>query len=197
MNVADEVDVQSVMNAIGESRIDVLINNAGLQYVSPLEDFPQEKWNELINVMLCGTCVTTRAVLVRMKQTGFGRILNIGSIHSLIASPFKSAYTAAKHGILGFSRVVALETAEFDITINTICPSYIRTPLVDAQIAKQAEFHNIPEEQVIQEIMLLPMPKKVFIEVEEVVETAAFLMKPEARNITGQTVTIDGGWTIQ
>lgn len=197
LDVTNDADVQSVMDAVGEKRIDVLINNAGLQHVAPLEEFPQEKWDEIIKVMLSGTCVMTRAVLPRMKQNGFGRIVNIGSIHSLIASPFKSAYTAAKHGILGFSRVVALETAEFDITINTICPSYIRTPLVEAQIAKQAQAHNVPEEEVIQKIMLLPMPKNAFITIEEVAATATFLMSHQARNITGQTITVDGGWTAQ
>ena len=147
--------------------------------------------------MLNGPARMTRAVLPGMRQRGFGRIINIGSIHSLVASPFKSAYVAAKHGLLGLSKSVALETAEVDITMNTICPSYIRTPLVDAQIAAQAKAHNISEEEVIQKIMLAPMPKKAFITVAEVASAVEFLMSDAARNITGQTITIDGGWTAR
>jgi 3-hydroxybutyrate dehydrogenase len=123
--------------------------------------------------------------------------VQIGSIHSLVASPFKSAYVAAKHGLLGLSKSVALETAESDITVNTICPAYIRTPLVDAQIAAQAEAHGISEAEVIERIMLAPMPKKAFITPEEVAGAIEFLISPAARNITGQTITIDGGWTAR
>ena len=139
-----------------------MINNAGLQYVATLEEFPAEQWDLLVRVMLNGACNMTRALLPRMRTQGFGRIINIGSIHSLVASPFKSAYVAAKHGLLGFAKVVALETAQMDITINTVCPSYVRTPLVDKQIASQAKEHGISEDEVIQEIMLKPMPKGVF-----------------------------------
>jgi 3-hydroxybutyrate dehydrogenase len=132
-----------------------------------------------------------------MRAAGFGRVVHIGSIHSLVASPFKSAYVAAKHGLLGLSRVAALETADADITVNTICPSYIRTPLVEAQIAAQARAHGISEEEVVGRIMLEPMPKKRFITVEEVAATIEFLASPEARNITGQALVIDGGWTAR
>ena len=138
----------------------------------------------------------TRSLLPRMRKRGFGRIINIGSIHSLVASPYKSAYVAAKHGLIGFSKVVALETADTDITINTICPSYIRTPLVDAQVANQAKAHGMTEDEVIDRIMLAPMPKKVFITVEEVAGAIDFLTSSHARNITGQTIVIDGGWTV-
>jgi 3-hydroxybutyrate dehydrogenase len=132
-----------------------------------------------------------------MRAAGFGRIVNIGSIHSLVASKYKSAYVAAKHGLLGFSKVVALETADTDITINTICPTYVKTPLVDRQIADQARQHGIPEDRVIGEIMLKPMPKGVFITFEELAGITEFLLGPHARNITGQEIVADGGWTVQ
>ncbi|UXI69807.1 3-hydroxybutyrate dehydrogenase [Tahibacter amnicola] len=180
-----------------DHRIDVLVNNAGLQHVSRLEDFPIDKWNFLVQVMLTGVARLTQAVLPGMRERGFGRIVNIGSIHSLVASKYKSAYVAAKHGLVGFSKVIALETADTDITINTICPTYVKTPLVDRQIADQARTHGIPEAQVISEIMLKPMPKGVFISFEELAGITGFLIGPHARNITGQTITVDGGWTIQ
>jgi len=175
----------------------VLVNNAGLQHVAGLEDFPQDRWDLLVRVMLSGACMMTRAVLPGMKRRGFGRIVNIGSIHSLVASPFKSAYVAAKHGLLGFSKVVALETAGTDVTINTICPSYVRTPLVQKQIAAQATAHGISEDEVIRQIMLKPMPKGSFISIEELYGIVVFLVGDAARNITGQTITVDGGWTAR
>jgi 3-hydroxybutyrate dehydrogenase len=137
------------------------------------------------------------AVLPGMRGRGFGRIVTIGSIHSLVASPYKSAYVAAKHGLVGLTRTLALETADTDITANLVCPAYVRTPLVDAQITAQAKAHGIAPEAVIDEVMLQPMPKKRFIEVEEIVAAIEFLASPAARNITGQTVAIDGGWTAQ
>ena len=132
-----------------------------------------------------------------MRARGFGRIVIIGSVHSLVASPYKSAYVAAKHGLLGFSKTIALETADVDITINPICPAYLRTPLVEGQIAAQATSHGIPEEEVIRRIMLEPMPKKAFITFEEVAAAIEYLGGYAARNITGQTITMDGGWTIR
>ncbi|WP_141453239.1 3-hydroxybutyrate dehydrogenase [Pseudoxanthomonas sp. z9] len=177
--------------------VDVLVNNAGLQHVSPLEEFPLGKWDFLIQVMLVGVARLTRAVLPGMRQRGFGRIVNIGSIHALVASPYKSAYVAAKHGLVGFSKVIALETADTDITINTVCPSYVKTPLVDKQIADQARTRGIPEAEVVSQIMLKPMPKGVFIEMDELAGITAFLCSPAARNMTGQTLVVDGGWTVQ
>jgi 3-hydroxybutyrate dehydrogenase len=197
LDVTSSAQIQQFLQSIGDQRIDVLINNAGLQHVSGIEEFPEEKWDVLIDVMLKGPFLLTKALLPRMKQQGFGRIVNIGSIHSLVASPFKSAYVAAKHGLVGLSKVVALESAGADITINTICPAYIRTPLVDAQIRAQAESHHISEQEVIERIMLEPMPKKAFITIEEVAATAEFLISHAARNITGQTILIDGGWTVR
>jgi len=197
LDVTSDEAINRFAAEIADHQPTVLINNAGLQHVAPLEDFPQEKWDLLLDVMLNGACRMTRALLPTMRTQGFGRVINIGSIHSLVASPFKTAYTAAKHGLLGFSKVVALETAETDITINTICPSYIRTPLVEAQIAAQAKVHNLTADQVIDKIMLQPMPKKAFITVEEVAGTIEFLVSSHARNITGQEIVIDGGWTVK
>ena len=178
-------------------RPDVLINNAGLQHVSPLEDFPAERWGLLIDVMLKGAAYMSQAALPRMREAGFGRIIHIGSIHSLVASPYKSAYVAAKHGLLGLGKTLALETADVDITVNTLCPAYIRTPLVLKQVSQQALAHQLPEQEVIDTIMLRPMPKKQFITVEEVAYAVRFLTGDLARNITGQTIVLDGGWTAQ
>jgi len=197
LDVTSEPDVRAFMDGLGGERIDVLINNAGFQHVAKLEEFPQETWDRLVDVILRGACLLTRAVLPGMRANGFGRIVNIGSIHSLVASAYKTAYVAAKHALLGFSKVVALETADVDITINTLCPSYIHTPLVDAQIKAQAKTHGISEDEVIGKIMLKPMPKGRFVTVEEVAGTAEFLMSDLARNITGQAIAIDGGWTVQ
>ena len=177
--------------------IDVLVNNAGIQHVSKLEEFPIEKWDQLVQIMLVGVARLTRALLPGMREQGFGRIINIGSIHSLVASPYKSAYVAAKHGLIGFSKVIALETADTDITINTVCPTYVKTPLVEKQIADQARVHGISEDEVVGKIMLKPMPKGVFISMEELGGICAFLTSPVARNITGQAIVVDGGWTVQ
>lgn len=197
LDVTSAGDLTRLTEAIGADRIDVLINNAGLQHVAPLEEFPQEQWDRLIDVMLTGACRMTRAVLPGMRAAGFGRIINIGSIHTLVASPFKTAYVAAKHGLHGFAKAVALETADVDVTINTICPAYVRTPLVDAQIKDQARTRQISEDEVIDQVMLKPMPKRQFISVEEIAATIEFLISHNARNITGQTIVIDGGWTVQ
>lgn len=196
LDVTSDESVATVLQALSRP-LDVLVNNAGLQHVAPLEEFPMEKWELLVQVMLIGVARLTRAVLPGMRERGFGRIVNIGSIHSLVASPFKSAYVSAKHGLLGFSKVIALETADTDITINTICPTYVKTPLVDRQIADQARTRGIPESEVVSQVMLKPMPKGVFISFEELAGITAFLISPAARNITGQTITVDGGWTIQ
>jgi 3-hydroxybutyrate dehydrogenase len=177
--------------------VDVLVNNAGLQYVAPLEEFPMARWDLLVQVMLTGVARLTRAVLPGMRARGFGRIINIGSIHSLVASPFKSAYVAAKHGLVGFSKAVALETADADITINTVCPSYVKTPLVDKQIADQARLRSMSESEVVNRVMLEPMPKGVFIGFDELAGIATFLASPAARNITGQMIVVDGGWTAR
>ena len=196
LDVTSDDSIRAALSSLSRP-VDVLINNAGLQHVAPLEDFPPEKWDFLVQVMLVGVARLTRAVLPGMRERGFGRIINIGSIHALVASPYKSAYVAAKHGLVGFSKVIALETADTDITINTICPSYVKTPLVDRQIADQPRTRGIPEQDVIRQIMLKPMPKGVFIEMDELAGITAFLASPAARNITGQTLAVDGGWTVQ
>jgi 3-hydroxybutyrate dehydrogenase len=197
LDVTSAGQVRELFAALGNRPIDLLVNDAGVQHVERLEDFPEGHWDALLDVMLKGPFLLTQAVLPRMRAAGFGRVVHIGSIHSLVASPFKAAYVAAKHGLLGLSKVAALETADADITINTICPSYIRTPLVEAQIAAQARAHGIGEQEVIDKIMLAPMPKGKFITVEEVAAAIEFLAGPLARNITGQTLVIDGGWTAR
>jgi len=196
LDVTSDDSIAAALAAVSHP-VEVLVNNAGLQHVAPLEEFPIGKWDFLVQVMLVGVARLTRALLPGMRARGFGRIVNIGSIHSLVASPYKSAYVAAKHGLLGFSKVVALETADADITINTICPTYVKTPLVDRQIADQARTRGIPESQVVSDVMLKPMPKGVFITFEELAGITAFLLSPAARNITGHTIDVDGGWTVQ
>ncbi len=195
LDITQSEKVEAAVREAGP--VEVLINNAGLQHVARLEEFPSDKWRLLVAVMLTGVADLTRAVLPGMRERGYGRIVNIGSIHSLVASPFKSAYVAAKHGLIGFSKTVALETADVDITVNTICPAYVRTPLVDKQIAAQAREHGLTEDRVVSEIMLKPMPKKAFVTIEEIAALAEYLMSAAARNVTAQAIAIDGGWTAQ
>lgn len=196
-DVADVKQIDAAFASLADDPPTVLINNAGLQHVSPLEDYPPGKWQQLVAVMLTGAAMLTRAALPAMRRRGYGRIVNIGSIHALVASPYKSAYVAAKHGLVGFSKSIALETRDCDITINTVCPSYVKTPLVDAQIDSLAATHGLTREQVVEEIMLKPMPKRQFISLEELTGTVEFLLSDVARNITGQCITLDGGWTAQ
>lgn len=197
LDVCNESQLAELKALAENTGVDVLINNAGVQYVAPLEDFPREKWQQLINVMLMGPAMTTQAVLPSMKAKNFGRIINIGSVHSLVASAYKSAYISAKHGLLGLAKTLALEVAEFDITINTLCPGYVDTAMVRDQISQQAQAHGISEDEVVEKIMFKHMPKKQFVSVEELAGTAAFLISPAARNITAQAIALDGGWTAQ
>ena len=197
LDVTSATSIAAAVESLGEAGVDLLVNNAGLQHVDALEDFPVERWTLLVAVMLTGPAMVTRAVLPGMRRRNFGRIVNVGSIHSLVASPYKSAYVAAKHGLTGLTRTLALETADVDVTVNTICPSYVRTPLVDAQIAAQARAHGIPEQRVIDEIMLRPMPKRAFIGVDELGALVEYLASGAARNVTGQSIAVDGGWTAQ
>ncbi len=196
LNVTSQSDIDDLVATL-EQPVDVLINNAGIQHVEPLASFPMEKWEFLIQVLLTGVARLTQAVLPGMKSTGFGRVINVGSIHAIVASPYKSAYVAAKHGLLGLSKVLALELADQNITVNTLCPAYVRTPLVEKQIAAQAKEHQLTEQQVIEQIMLEPMPKKAFIEIEELAGCCEFLIGPYAKNITAQTMVLDGGWTAR
>ncbi len=197
IDVTDAAGVAALPEKLKDTPVDILVNNAGIQHVSKIEDFPPEKWQLLINIMLVAPALLTQAFLPHMRSNNFGRIINIGSIHSVVASPFKSAYVAAKHGLLGFSKTIALETGDCDVTINTVCPAYVKTPLVEKQIASQAKENGITEEDVVNKIMLEPMPKKAFISLEELGDTADFLISSAARNITGQTLILDGGWTAR
>jgi 3-hydroxybutyrate dehydrogenase len=197
LDVTSDASLHQALQALGERGVDLLVNNAGLQHVDPLEDFPPERWARLVAVMLTGPAMVTRALLPGMRRRNFGRIVNVGSIHSLVASPYKSAYVAAKHGLTGLTKTLALETADVDVTVNTICPAYVRTPLVDAQVAAQARAHGLPEQRVIDEIMLKPMPKRAFVEIDELGALVEYLSSDAARNVTGQSIAIDGGWTAQ
>jgi len=177
--------------------VDILVNNAGLQHVAPVEAFPVETWERLVRVMLFGAFYLTRAALPHMYAKGWGRIVNIASVHGLVASPYKSAYVAAKHGLVGFTKAVALEAAEKGVTVNAICPSYVRTPLVEKQIADQAKVHGISEDAVIRDIMLAPAALKRLLEPSEVAAYVRFLCSDDAGGITGATQVIDAGWTAR
>jgi 3-hydroxybutyrate dehydrogenase len=176
-------------------RLDILVNNAGIQFVSPIHEFPEAKWRELIEILLTAPFLLTQAALPGMYQRNWGRIVNVGSVHSLRASAYKSAYVAAKHGLLGLTRVTALEGAEHGVTCNCICPSYVRTALVEKQIADQARIHGIPESEVVEKIMVAEAPIHRLLEPSEVAAYIAFLCSDAAAGITGSAVTIDCGWT--
>jgi len=199
---ADMRDPQAIAAMVEAARtafgsVDILINNAGIQHVAPVDEFPIEKWDAILSINLTAAFHGIRAALPLMKARKWGRIVNIASAHGLIASPFKSAYVAAKHGILGLTKVVALEVAELGITCNAICPGYVRTPLVDKQIDDQAKSHGIPREAVIRDVLLAKQPTKKFVEAEEVAAATVFLCSPAARSITGIALPIEGGWTAQ
>lgn len=197
LDVTDTQQIAALPQQLSPMHVDVLINNAGTQFVSRLEDFPADKWQLLINIMLVGPALLSQAFLPGMRARNFGRIINVGSLHSIVASPFKSAYVAAKHGLLGFAKTLALETGDCDVTVNTLCPAYVKTQLVEQQIAAQATENGISEEDVINKIMLEPMPKKSFIEIDELAQSAEFLISNAARNITAQAIVLDGGWTAR
>lgn len=177
--------------------VDVLVNNAGIQHVAPVEDFPDEKWNAIIAINLSAAFHATKAVFAGMKARKFGRIINIASAHGLVASPFKSAYVAAKHGIVGFTKSIALEGAEFGVTANAICPGYVKTPLVEKQIPDQAKARGMSEAEVIQKVILEAQPTKQFVTVEQIGALALFLTTPAAAQITGAALQIDGGWVAK
>lgn len=178
-------------------KIDVLINNAGIQFVSPIEDFPDDKWNAIIGINLTSAFILTKAVWKGMKERRFGRIINIASAHGLVASEFKSAYIASKHGIVGFTKTIALEGAPFNINANAICPGYVKTPLVEKQIADQAKAHNLSESEVVSKVMLYKQAVKEFVSLETLGQTALLLASDYANTITGTAIPVDGGWNAQ
>ena len=178
-----------------EGQVDILVNNAGIQYVAPITEFPEAKWRQIIDLMLTAPFLLTKAVLPEMYTRKWGRIINIASVHALRASAFKSAYVSAKHGLLGLTRVTALEGAEHGVTCNAICPSYVRTPLVEKQIADQAMVHAIPESEVVEKIMVAEAPIHRLLEPEEVAQLVTYLCTDAASGITGSAQSIDCGWT--
>ncbi|SFC68803.1 3-hydroxybutyrate dehydrogenase [Bosea sp. CRIB-10] len=175
--------------------IDILVNNAGIQHVAPVDEFPIEKWDQIIAINLTSAFHTTRAALPKMKAKGWGRIINTASAHAFVASPFKSAYVSAKHGIAGFTKTVALEVATHGITVNAIAPGYVWTPLVEKQIPDTMKARGLTKEQVINDVLLLAQPTKEFVTVEQVAALAVFLCTDAAKSITGTTLPMDGGWT--
>ena len=177
------------------SRVDVLVNVAGVQTVSPIESFPEDRWDFMISLMLTAPFLLTKYAWPSMKMHGWGRVININSIHGLVASEFKAAYVSAKHGLAGLTKTAALEGGPYGITVNSICPGYVRTPLVDSQIADQAKNHGISREEVIETIMLQKAAVKKLIEPETIADVAMFLCSDTGAHITGSTLTIDGGWT--
>jgi len=186
-------EARGLIEAAG--RCDILVNNAGIQHVAPVDQFPAERWDAIIAINLSSALHTTAVALPMMRKAGWGRIVNIASAHGLTASPFKSAYVAAKHGVVGLTKTVALETAEEAITCNAICPGYVLTPLVEAQIPDQMKVHGMDRETVIREVMLTRQPSKQFATVEQLGGTTVFLCSDAAAQITGTTISVDGGWT--
>jgi len=177
--------------------VDILVNNAGIQHVAPVDEFPPEKWDAILAINLSSAFHTIRAALPGMRNKGWGRIVNIASAHGLVASPFKSAYIAAKHGLVGLTKTVALETANQGITCNAICPGYVLTPLVEKQIDDQARAHRIPREEVIRSVILERQPSKRFVQIDEVAALAVFLCGHAAASMTGTALSVDGGWVAQ
>jgi 3-hydroxybutyrate dehydrogenase len=195
MSKADAIEAM-MKSAIAEfGAVDVLVNNAGIQHVAPVDEFPLAKWDAIIAIDLSAAFHTTRVALPAMKAKGWGRIVNIASAHALVASPYKSAYVAAKHGIAGLTKTVALEVAEQGITVNAVCPGYVLTPLVEKQIPDTAKARGITEEQVVRDVLLAAQPTKKFVAVEEVAALTLFLASDGAASITGAVIPIDGGWT--
>jgi len=178
-------------------KVDILVNNAGIQFVAPIDEFPEAKWDAILAINLSSAFHATKAVLPGMKQRKWGRIINVASAHGLVASAFKSAYVAAKHGVVGLTKVTAMETAEDGITCNAICPGYVWTPLVQKQIPEQAKAHGMSEEEVVRKVLLANQPNKRFATVEEMGALAVFLCSQGAASMTGTALPVDGGWTAQ
>ena len=199
-DLSDQNAVRQLASAALEKsggRIDILVNNAGFQHIAKVEEFAEETWTTMIQVMLVAPFQLIRALLPGMKQNGWGRIINVASIHAVVASPFKSAYISAKHGLLGLTRCVALEAAPFGVTVNAVCPAYVRTPLVEKQIADQAHTHGLTNEEVIQKIILEPAAIKRLIEPSEIADFVRFLCSEPGAIITGSAQMLDLGWTAR
>ncbi|MBX7493261.1 3-hydroxybutyrate dehydrogenase [Qipengyuania sp. 1NDW9] len=194
-DLTDVAQVEAMMAEAGE--IDILVNNAGMQHVSPVEDFPLDKWDKLVALNLSAVFHCTRLVVPGMKKKGWGRIINTASAHSKVASPFKSAYNATKHGVDGFTKTIALELAEFGVTANCISPGYVWTPLIEGQIPDTMKARGMTREQVINDVLLVKQATKKFVQPEEIGALAAFLCRDEAQNVNGANWSVDGGWTAE
>jgi 3-hydroxybutyrate dehydrogenase len=195
MSRPDQVRAMAREAEAAFGKVDILVNNAGIQHVAPIESFPEEKWDAIVAINLSSAFHLIKAVTPGMKERRFGRILNIASAHGLTASPYKAAYVAAKHGLVGLTKTVAIELAEHGITANTICPGYVKTPLVDKQIADQAKAHGISEADVVRDVMLVHQARKEFVRVDELTALALFLASDAAASMTATAIAMDGGWT--
>lgn len=195
MTKPDQIEAMIKETKAKFGSVDIIVNNAGVQHVAPIDEFPPEKWDQIIAINLTSAFHMTRLALPHMKAAGWGRVVNLASAHALVASPYKSAYVAAKHGLAGMTKTVALEVAQQNITVNAICPGYVKTPLVDKQIGDQAKARGISEEEVVKNVILGAQPTKQFTTVEDVGALAVFLCSDAAKNITGAILPIDGGWT--
>ncbi len=201
-NAADMSKPAEIVAMVGEAlkafgKIDILVNNAGIQHVAPVDEFPPEKWDAIIAINLSSAFHATRAALPGMKKAKWGRVINIASAHGLVASPFKSAYVAAKHGIVGFTKTLALEVAEIGITSNAICPGFVHTPLVETQIQDQARALGITPEKAARDVILAPQPTKQFVRIDDIAAMALYLTQDVAAQINGASISIDGGWTAR
>jgi 3-hydroxybutyrate dehydrogenase len=194
-DMSKAADIEAMMSRIGD--IDILVNNAGIQFVSPVDEFPPERWDAIIAINLTSAFHTTRLALPAMKKKRWGRVINIASAHGLVASPNKSAYVAAKHGIIGFTKTVALEVAEHGVTANSICPGFVYTPLVERQIQDRARERGITPERAAKDVILEPQPTKEFVKIDEIAAMALYLATPVAASINGAAISIDGGWTAR
>jgi 3-hydroxybutyrate dehydrogenase len=197
MNKPDEIRAMVADCTTQLGTPDILINNAGIQHVAPVDEFPEDRWDAILAIILSSAFHTTKAALPGMKAKGWGRVINTGSMHSLVASPYKSAYNAAKHGLAGFTKTIALEVATQGITVNCICPGYVWTSLVENQIPDTMKARGLTRDQVINDVLLANQPQKQFVQVEQLAALAVFLCRDEASAMTGANLSVDGGWTAQ